>query len=181
MNLPNSWTADVPPDRATTPERLQNASVLVLESISLSSLRAVDLPRGPAGHRSLPGLAVFAALPLGIRGAVSRGTLAHANEHPPWQMYADLVRHLIGKARRLYAGDDLGVELAQTVYALDATTVDLCLRVFPWATFAPPKNRLKSTPALFDGSDPDRDLYQPGCSRDPLARRADFRAERIEL
>ena len=62
---------------------------------------------------------------LGIRGAVSRSTLAHANEHRPWQMYADLAEHLIAKARRLYAGDSFGVELSQTVYALDATTVDL--------------------------------------------------------
>ena len=52
---------------------------------------------------------------LGIRGAVSRSTLAHANEHRPWQMYADLAGHLIGKARRLYAGDSFGIELEQTV------------------------------------------------------------------
>ena len=72
---------------------------------------------------------------LGIRGSVSRSTLAHANEHRPWRMYADLASHLIAKARRLYAGDSFGVELDQTVYALDATTVDLCLSVFPWAHF----------------------------------------------
>src|ERR1035441_1883980 len=57
---------------------------------------------------------------LGIRGAVTRGTLGHANEHRPWQMYADLAGHLIAKARRLYADDSFGVELDQTVYALDA-------------------------------------------------------------
>jgi len=80
---------------------------------------------------------------LGIRGAVSRSTLAHANEHRPWQMYADLAGHLIGKARRLYAGDSFGVELDQTVYALDATTVDLCLSVFPWARFRSTKAAIK--------------------------------------
>ncbi len=80
---------------------------------------------------------------LGIRGAVSRSTLAHANEHRPWQMYADLAGHLIGKARRLYAGDSFGVELAHTVYALDATTVDLCLSVFPWAHFRSTKAAIK--------------------------------------
>ncbi len=83
---------------------------------------------------------------LGIRGAVSRSTLAHANEHRPWQMYADLAEHLIAKARRLYAGDGFGVELDQTVYALDATTVDLCLSVFPWAHFRSTKRRSRSTP-----------------------------------
>ena len=80
---------------------------------------------------------------LGIHGAVSRSTLAHANEHRPWQMYADLAGHLIAKARRLYAGDSFGVELAQTVYALDATTVDLCLSVFPWAHFRSTKAAIK--------------------------------------
>jgi len=80
---------------------------------------------------------------LGIRGSVSRSTLAHANEHRPWQMYADLAGHLIGKARRLYAGDSFGVELDQTVYALDATTVDLCLSVFPWARFRSTKAAIK--------------------------------------
>ena len=80
---------------------------------------------------------------LGIRGSVSRSTLAHANEHRPWQMYADLAGHLIAKARRLYAGDSFGVELGQTVYALDATTVDLCLSVFPWARFRSTKAAIK--------------------------------------
>jgi len=80
---------------------------------------------------------------LGIRGAVSRSTLAHANEHRPWQMYADLAGHLIAKARRLYADDSFGIELAQTVYALDATTVDLCLSVFPWAHFRSTKAAIK--------------------------------------
>ena len=80
---------------------------------------------------------------LGIRGSVSRSTLAHANEHRPWQMFADLAEHLIAKARRLYAGDSFGVELSQTVYALDATTVDLCLSVFPWAHFRSTKAAIK--------------------------------------
>ena len=80
---------------------------------------------------------------LGIRGSVSRSTLAHANEHRPWRMYADLAEHLIGKARRLYADDSFGVELAQTVYALDATTVDLCLSLFPWAHFRSTKAAIK--------------------------------------
>jgi transposase len=80
---------------------------------------------------------------MGFRGSVSRSTLAHANEQRPWQMYADLAEHLIGKARRLYAGDAFGVELDHTVYALDATTVDLCLSVFPWARFRSTKAAIK--------------------------------------
>jgi hypothetical protein len=80
---------------------------------------------------------------LGIRGSVSRSTLAHANEHRPWQMYADLAEHLISKARRLYAEEGFGVELEQTVYALDATTIDLCLSLFPWAHFRSTKAAVK--------------------------------------
>jgi hypothetical protein len=100
---------------------------------------------------------------LGIRGAVSRSTLAHANEHRPWQMYADLAGHLIGKARRLYADDSFGVELDQTVYALDATTVDLCLSVFPWARFRSTKAAIKINTLLdLRGAIPTEIYITPG-------------------
>jgi hypothetical protein len=80
---------------------------------------------------------------LGIRGSVSRSTLAYANEHRPWRIYAELAENLIVKARRLYAQDGFGVELEQTAYALDATTVDLCLNLFPWAEFRSAKGAIK--------------------------------------
>jgi transposase len=100
---------------------------------------------------------------LGIRGSVSRSTLAHANEHRPWQMYADLAGHLIGKARRLYAGEDFGVELDRTVYALDATTVDLCLSVFPWARFRSTKAAIKINTLLdLRGAIPTEIYITPG-------------------
>jgi transposase len=72
---------------------------------------------------------------MGIRGKVSRNTLAHANETRDWRMYADLAKLLIAAARRLYAKDDFGVALTQTAYAFDSTTIDLCLSLFPWARF----------------------------------------------
>jgi hypothetical protein len=72
---------------------------------------------------------------MGIRGRVSRNTLAHANETRDWRIYADFAQVLIKTARELYAADDFGVELEQTAYALDATTIDLCLSLFPWAKF----------------------------------------------
>lgn len=72
---------------------------------------------------------------LGIRGNVSRSTLAYANEKRSWKIYEELAYRLIFKARKLYAKDDFGVELEQTVYALDASTIDLCLHLFPWAYF----------------------------------------------
>ena len=80
---------------------------------------------------------------MGIRGKVSRNTLAHANETRDWRIYADFAQVLIGIARGLYAGEDFGLELDQTVYALDATIIDLCLSVFPWAKFRKGKAQVK--------------------------------------
>src|SRR5256884_8009949 len=80
---------------------------------------------------------------LGIRGQVSRNTLAHANLVRDWRIYADFAQVLITRARALYADDSFGGELAQTVYALDATTIDLCLALFPWAKFRKHKGAVK--------------------------------------
>jgi hypothetical protein len=80
---------------------------------------------------------------LGIRGKVSRNTLAHANQIRDWRIYADFAQVLIAKARKLYAGDSFAVELDQTVYALDATIIDLCLSLFPWAQFRKHKGAVK--------------------------------------
>ena len=70
---------------------------------------------------------------MGIGAAVARSTLADANELRDWRIYFELAQRLIFKARALYVGEDFGVELANTVYALDATTIDLCLSMFPWS------------------------------------------------
>jgi len=80
---------------------------------------------------------------MGIRGKVSRNTLAHANKVRDWRIYADFAQVLIGHARELYANESFGVELDQTVYALDATTIDLCLSLFPWAKFRKRKGAIK--------------------------------------
>jgi hypothetical protein len=80
---------------------------------------------------------------MGIRGKVSRNTLAHANETRDWRIYADLAQQLIPMARALYLKEDFGVELDRIVYALDATTIDLCLSVFPWAPFQQSKAAVK--------------------------------------
>jgi hypothetical protein len=80
---------------------------------------------------------------MGIRGKVSRNTLAHANQVRDWRIYADFAQVLIAQARRLYANEDFGLELDQAVYALDATTIDLCLSVFPWAKFRQRKGAIK--------------------------------------
>jgi hypothetical protein len=80
---------------------------------------------------------------LGIRGKVSRSTLADANESRDWRIYGDFAQTLIVEARRLYCDEDLGLDLANTVYALDSTTVDLCMTLFPWAYFSPTQHALK--------------------------------------
>ncbi len=80
---------------------------------------------------------------MGIRGKISRNTLANANKIRDWRIYAAFAQSLISIARQLYIDDDFGVELDQTVYALDSTTIDLCLSVFPWARFRQTKAAIK--------------------------------------
>ena len=80
---------------------------------------------------------------MGIRASVSRNNLANANRVRDWRIYADLALGLIQTARKLYANDKFGVELENTVYALDATTIDLCLSLFPWASFRKSKGAIK--------------------------------------
>jgi hypothetical protein len=74
---------------------------------------------------------------------ISRNTLANANDTRPWQIYADFAQHLIGMARPLYAKEPLGIDLDAAVYAFDATTIDLCLSLHPWAPFRSTKAAVK--------------------------------------
>jgi hypothetical protein len=80
---------------------------------------------------------------MGFRSRISRNTLAHANEHRDWRIYADFAQILIARARDLYRNEPFGVELSETVYALDSTTIDLCLALFPWGKFRRHKSAVK--------------------------------------
>ena len=80
---------------------------------------------------------------MGIGGGISRHTLANANQARDWRIYADFAQRLIAVARRLYRDEDLGLELEGTVYALDSSTIDLCLTLFPWADFRKTKAAVK--------------------------------------
>jgi len=80
---------------------------------------------------------------MGFRSSVARSTLADANESRDWRIYADFAQRLIATARRLYARDPMGVDLDQSLYALDSTTIDLCLALFPWARFRRRKAAVK--------------------------------------
>src|SRR5450432_3052594 len=81
--------------------------------------------------------------PMGFRSPVRRSTLAEANESRDWRIYAELAQRLMLQARRLYAQSSLGVDLDAAAYALDSTTIDLCLSLFPWAHFRSTKSAVK--------------------------------------
>jgi transposase len=80
---------------------------------------------------------------MGIRGNITRTNLAYANENRDWRVYRDLAQVLIRKARRLYAAESHGLDIDEMVYALDSSTIDLCLSMFPWATFRQTKAAIK--------------------------------------
>lgn len=80
---------------------------------------------------------------MGIRGWVSRSTLADANEARDWRIYADFAQVLIAEARQLYAREDLGLDFDNTVYAFDSTIIDLCMSLFPWAPYRPDQHAIK--------------------------------------
>ena len=100
---------------------------------------------------------------LGIRGKVSRNTLAHANQTRDWRIYADFAQVLITQARKRYAADSFGIELSHAVYALDSTTIDLCLSLFPWAKFRKRKGAVKMHTLLdLHGNIPSVVIVTPG-------------------
>jgi hypothetical protein len=103
------------------------------------SLRDIEACLGAAGPKLYH---------MGFRGRVTRTTMADANEKRDWHIYADFAMVLIGEARELYAGDSFGVNLKRSAYALDATTIDLCLSVFPWAKFRSTKGGVKASVLL---------------------------------
>ena len=110
--------------------------------VPLHGVRPAHVSRESAGHRSVPALAAREALPHGhSRSGIA--PLANANATRDWRIYADFAQRLIGIARRLYINEPFGVDLANTAYALDSTTIDLSLSLFPWAPFRTTKAAVK--------------------------------------
>jgi len=104
---------------------------------------------------------------MGFRSPVVHSTLADANRSRDWRIYADLAQQLISHARKLYAREPLEVELSQTLYALDSTTIDLCLSLFPWARFRSTKAAVKLHTLLdLRGSIPSRITISEGKQAD---------------
>src|SRR6266436_1620733 len=98
---------------------------------------------------------------LGFRGAIARNTLANANAVRDWRIYADFAQHLISIARPLYAQESYGVDLQETVYALDTTTIDRCLSVFPWAVFRTAKAAIEGHAARARRGDQGLAVFAP--------------------
>jgi hypothetical protein len=132
-------SAAVPPVRGALSRQLQGQSVFVLGSVFAQltfreSLRDIEDCLSARSDQLYH---------LGFRSRVCRSTLADANQVRDWRIYADLATLLIKRARGLYAGEQIEVELQQSVYALDSTTIDLCLNLFPWARFRSTKAAIK--------------------------------------
>ena len=109
-------------------------------------------------------------LSMGLREPVARSTLADANESRDWRIWSDIAAVLIRRARKLYVNDDIGLDLSNTVYALDSTTIDLCLSLFPWADFRSTKAAVKMHTLLdLRGSIPDFIHVSDGKMGDALA------------
>ena len=123
--------------------RLSAKDFLLLGSVSVDGFRAADyrdsLRDIEVCLRSMQGKLYH----MGFRGKVARSTLADANESRDWRIYADFAQVLIGMARPLYAHHPMGVDLEHSLYALDSTTIDLCLSLFPWAQFRQHKAAVK--------------------------------------
>ncbi len=119
------------------------AATVVLEPVSGHGLRPTDLSPQSSRHRVFLRAQRSKLYHCGFKAPIRRSTLADANERRDWRIYADFARTLIDSARPLYADSDLRLDLEATVYALDATTIDLCLSVFPWATYKRAKGAIK--------------------------------------
>jgi hypothetical protein len=117
-------------------------------AVSDNGVCAVDLARVVARHRSDTWCQQQQVVRNGLRHTVHRSTLADGNEHRDWRIWADLAALLIRRARKVYWHDELGLELRNTIYALDATTIDLCLSLFNWAPFRSTKAAISCTLCL---------------------------------
>ena len=125
------------------PRALQSPTFLLLGPVSLPGLRPNHLPGEPAGHRGLPPRAQPKLYHMGFRGKVARSTLADANETRDWRIYADFAQGLIATARHAVRDGGLRRRTGAGRLCLDSTMIDLCLALFPWATFRKRKAAVK--------------------------------------
>ena len=129
--------------RRALPFELSDQNLFTSRSIFEHGVCAINVSRKLARYRSLFTAHEAKLYHLGIRGHVARSNLGDANEKRDWRIYRDFANSFIAQARRLYADDVFAVDLDNTVYALDTTTIDLSLKVFPWAHFRKAKAAVK--------------------------------------
>src|SRR5258706_4388845 len=134
---------DVSPLRGALWRYLQGQKFFLSRPIPLYDVRSTDLSRELARYRSVPARASGQAVSHGHQEPGVAQYSGRCNESRDWRIYADFAQSLIAIARRLYATEPFGVDLKDTVYALDASTIDLCLSVFPWAPFRSTKAAIK--------------------------------------
>src|SRR5258706_11155658 len=134
---------DVSPLRGALWRIVQGQKFFLPRPLSLHGFCSTDLSRKFARHRSVPARASGQAVPHGHQEPGVAQYSGRCNESRDWRIYADFAQSLIAIARRLYATEPFGVDLKDTVYALDASTIDLCLSVFPWAPFRSTKAAIK--------------------------------------
>lgn len=127
----------------TIQRRLPHSSIQLHGSIPMHGICTINLPRKFKRYRSLSLHCTKKLYHMGFRGNISRCNIANANESRNWRIYADFALTLINTARKMYAKDSFGVEIDNMVYALDSTTIDLCLSLFPWAKFRTQKGAVK--------------------------------------
>ena len=123
--------------------RRSRADSSLYRTVPRDGIRADDVSRKLRDIEACLGAHPSKLYAMGLRGPIARSTLADANEVRDWHLWADLAAVLIRRARKLYAEDAIGLDLANTVYALDSTTIDLCLSLFPWADFRSTKAAVK--------------------------------------
>ena len=125
------------------PGKPENQKLYMSRPVPMHGIRTTHIQRKFTRYRPCLRAQTNKLYHMGIRGGIARNTLANANKTRDWRIYADLAQSLITIARDLYINEDLGLDLDNTVYALDASTIDLCLSVFPWATFRQTKATIK--------------------------------------
>ena len=128
-------------DRRPVWRRSPGPDAFLRRAIPVHGLRPADLPESLRDIETCLSVHASKLYHMGFRQPVRRSTLADANERRDWRIHAALAQRLITQARTLYVDEELGLDLTNTVYALDSTTIALCLSVFPWRTSAPPRRR----------------------------------------
>jgi len=129
--------------RSSLSRRIPHSNLFLFRSIPLHGLRSTDLSGESSRHRNMPAGHAAQALSCRDQGQSFSKYLGRCERKRDWRIYADFAHVLIGMARELYVDEDFGLQITEAAYALDSTTIDLCLSLFPWASFRQHKGAIK--------------------------------------